>query len=193
VYPDNPAERAAAEIAAANLAVTRVYNEHGRAMWALAARLLRDNDAADDVVQEALVRVWKHPEVLTNGRGSLRGWLSVTVTNLVRDRMRRPESREVPLSPTTVHEAAPRPGAEPTDLADRVADLVDTAALLLPATDQLTDTQRAALEHLYVRDQSTAMAAEQLGVSRSTVQRWSYDGLHALRTELNVAAEGTSS
>ena len=69
--------------------VHAVYREHGRAMLAYATRLLDDRAAAEDVVQEALIRAWRHPEVLTNGKGSIRGWLLTVVRNLVTDRVVR--------------------------------------------------------------------------------------------------------
>ena len=56
-----------------------IFAEHGRAMHVYATRLLGDAAAAEDVVQEALIRIWRHPEVLTNGQGSVRGWLLTTV------------------------------------------------------------------------------------------------------------------
>jgi RNA polymerase sigma-70 factor, ECF subfamily len=66
----------------AELVVRAVYAEHGRAMRAYATRLLGDPVAAEDIVQEALVRLWRNPQVLHNGKGSVRGWLLTVVRNL---------------------------------------------------------------------------------------------------------------
>ena len=62
-------------------------------MLAYATRLLGDRAAAEDVVQEALIRAWRHPEVLTNGKGSIRGWLLTVIRNLVTDRVRARAAR----------------------------------------------------------------------------------------------------
>ena len=83
--------------------VRALYAEHGRALLAYATRLTGDRAAAEDVVQETLVRAWKHPEVLVNEKGSVRGWLFTVVRNLVTDRTRARAARpiEVAESPAT--------------------------------------------------------------------------------------------
>ena len=77
----------------AELVVRAVYAEHGSAMRAYATRLLGDPVAAEDIVQEALVRLWRNPQVLHNGKGSVRGWLLTVVRNLVTDRIRARAAR----------------------------------------------------------------------------------------------------
>src|ERR1700759_3919636 len=64
------------------------FQEHGRAMLAYATQLTRDRAAAEDVVQEALVRAWRHPDSLANGKGSVRGWLLTVIRNIVVDQVR---------------------------------------------------------------------------------------------------------
>ena len=71
-------------------------------MLAYATQLTRDRAAAEDVVQEALVRAWRHPDSLVNGKGSVRGWLLTVVRNIVTDQIRArnaraPEVRESPV------------------------------------------------------------------------------------------------
>src|ERR687886_1418219 len=86
----------------ANEALVRsLYQEHGRAMLAYATQLTRDRAAAEDVVQEALVRAWRHPDSVLNGKGSVRGWLLTVVRNIVLDQLRArnrrpPGGRESP-------------------------------------------------------------------------------------------------
>ena len=41
--------------------VHAVYAEHGRALLAYATRLMGDRAAAEDIVQETLIRAWRHP------------------------------------------------------------------------------------------------------------------------------------
>jgi RNA polymerase sigma-70 factor (ECF subfamily) len=101
--------------------VHAVYAEHGRALLAYATRLMGDRAAAEDIVQETLIRAWRHPEVMTNGRGSTRGWLLTVARNLVTDRIR---ARGRPSAGGTGG-----PGAPPVerDHADRVVASVDRA------------------------------------------------------------------
>src|SRR5690349_9874368 len=81
--------------------IRTLYEEHGRALLAYATRLTGDRAAAEDVVQETLVRAWKHAEDLVEGRGSVRGWLLTVARNIVTDRVRARAARptEVPESP----------------------------------------------------------------------------------------------
>ena len=68
-------------------------------MLAYATQLTRDRAAAEDVVQEALVRAWRHPDSLVNGKGSVRGWLLTVVRNIVTDQFRARNARQSVPSP----------------------------------------------------------------------------------------------
>ncbi|WP_435807693.1 sigma factor [Streptomyces canus] len=59
--------------------LTALVSEHVKALLAYAEKLLNDRHAAEDIVQEALIRAWPHAERLHSTKGSLRGWL-LTVT-----------------------------------------------------------------------------------------------------------------
>src|SRR3954464_4388675 len=63
--------------------IRTLYAEHGRSLLAYATRLTGDRAAAEDVVQETLVRAWKHADDLTSGKGSVRGWLLTVARNIV--------------------------------------------------------------------------------------------------------------
>src|SRR3954469_3213376 len=56
-----------------------LQDEHAGALWAYALRLTGgDRERAADVVQEAMLRAWRHPEVLDPTRGSAPSWLFPT-------------------------------------------------------------------------------------------------------------------
>jgi RNA polymerase sigma-70 factor (ECF subfamily) len=155
--------------------VHAVYSEHGRAMLAYATRLMGDRAAAEDVVQEALVRAWRNPQVLTNGKGSTRGWLLTVVRNLVIDRMRARSAR-----PTEVAESPETPAIE-RDHADQVA----TAVTVRAAMESLSEDHRGVLEQLYFHGRSLGEAAAALGVPPGTVKSRSYYALRALRRAID--------
>src|SRR5216117_3558280 len=68
--------------------IRRLYEEHGRSLLAYAVRLTNDRAAAEDVVQETLLRAWKHADDLEHGIGSVRGWLLTVARNIITDRAR---------------------------------------------------------------------------------------------------------
>ena len=160
--------------------ITALYYEHGRSLLAYATRLTNDRSEAEDVVQETLLRAWKHPEVLVNGQGSVRGWLLTVARNIVVDRARARSSR-----PTEVREQP----AKPTVAPDRPEDVVDNIAVL-GAIDQLSPEHRSALVELYWRGSTVAEAAQRLSVPPGTVKSRAYYGLQSLRGIMASGAPG---
>jgi len=152
-----------------------VYAEHGRALLAYTTRLLGgDRVGAEDVVQETLVRAWRHAEVLTNGRGSTRGWLLTVARNIVTDRVRARASR-----PREVAEAPEQPPLERDH-----AEAVVASVTVLEALDGLSADHRGVLDQLYLQDRSLAEAATALGIPAGTVKSRSYYALRALRERM---------
>jgi len=158
--------------------VQAVYREHGRAMLAYATRLLNDRAAAEDVVQEALIRAWRHPEVLTNGKGSIRGWLLTVVRNLVTDRQRARAARPAEVAETA---AAGDLSAVVRDHADQVV----ASVTVLEALEGLSDDHRGVLDQLYFQGRSLGETATALGIPPGTVKSRTYYALRALRRALN--------
>ena len=62
--PGRKARRARAEQVPGEELIRSLYEEHGRSVLAYAIRLTEDRAAAEDVVQETLLRAWKHAEDL---------------------------------------------------------------------------------------------------------------------------------
>lgn len=160
--------------------VHAVYAEHGRALLAYATRLLGDRAAAEDVVQETLIRAWRHPEALTNGRGSTRGWLMTVTRNLVTDRVRARAAR-----PREVPEAGGTDVAVERDHADRVA----ASVTVLQALDDLSEDHRGVLREIYFHGRSLGEAAAALGVPAGTVKSRAYYALRALRRRIGEVEE----
>ena len=61
--------------------------DHQDQAWSLARYLLRDNAEAEDVVQEAFIRLWEHRESMSDAR--VKPWLLRVTRNLCLDRLRR--------------------------------------------------------------------------------------------------------
>jgi len=162
--------------------VHAVYAEHGRALLAYATRLLGDRAAAEDVVQETLIRAWRHPEALTNGKGSTRGWLMTVTRNLVTDRIRARAAR-----PQEVPEAAGASAASAVerDHADRVAASVTVAQAL----DGLSEDHQGVLREIYFHGRSLGETAVALGIPAGTVKSRAYYALRALRRHLGEMEE----
>ena len=72
-----------------------VYGDHGRELYGFALRTLGDRGAAEDLVQEVLLRAWLKADTYRPELGSARGWLFAIARNLAIDvaraRAARPE------------------------------------------------------------------------------------------------------
>lgn len=151
--------------------VAAIVQDHGNALLAYATRLTGDRHAAEDVVQETLIRAWRNRADLHEARGSVRGWLLTVTRNIVIDRSRARAARplESPESPTT-----------PPMVGDHADNLVTTLTLL-EALDQLSEEHRAVLTELYFNDRSVSEVAQMLGIAAGTVKSRTYYALRQLR------------
>ena len=148
-----------------------VYNEHGQAVLAYAIKLTGDRVAGEDVLQETLVRAWRHSEVLVNGKGSVRAWLLTVAGRIVMDRAQMTAAR-----PTEVAESSAQLPME-RDLADQVINSMD----VFEALQKLSDEHREVIVQLYFRGCSLLEASTALGVPEGTIKSRSYYALRALR------------
>ncbi|MGH9068379.1 MAG: sigma-70 family RNA polymerase sigma factor [Acidimicrobiales bacterium] len=153
--------------------VRALWDEHAGALLAYATRLTGDRGRAEDILQEAMVRAWRHAEQLETDGRSLRPWLFTVVSHLAMDAARASRAR-----PREVGGTLPeRPVEDSIDSTLRAREVAEALATLSPA-------HRAALVETYYRGRSVAEAARELGVPPGTVKSRTYYGLHALRLAL---------
>ena len=151
--------------------IRAVYNEHGQAVLAYATKLTGDRTVGEDVLQETLVRMWRHPEVLVNGKGSVRAWLLRLAGRIVVDR-----ARMTAAWPT---EVAGSPAQLPMerDHADQVRDWME----VFEALQKLADEHRQVIVELYFRGCSLLETSTELGVPEDIIKSRSCYALRALR------------
>jgi RNA polymerase sigma-70 factor (ECF subfamily) len=75
-------------------AMAALYDRYSRVVYSVALRVLRDASAAEDVLQEIFMQVWRTPESFVSARGSLAGWLAVVARNRSIDLLRRKRPTE---------------------------------------------------------------------------------------------------
>jgi RNA polymerase sigma-70 factor, ECF subfamily len=74
-------------------AFATVYDRHGRAAYSLAYRMMGERQAAEDLVQDAFLKVWRAAGSYRTERGSVRNWLLSVVHNRAIDQLRSLASR----------------------------------------------------------------------------------------------------
>ena len=70
-----------------------LYDRHSRAAYSLAYRMMGERQAAEDIVQDALLKVWRAAGSYRAERGSVRTWLLSVVHNRAIDQLRSQASR----------------------------------------------------------------------------------------------------
>jgi RNA polymerase sigma-70 factor (ECF subfamily) len=153
---------------------------HLPAMLGLARRILGNSADAEDVVQEAMLRVWTHAP-RWQPLALFRTWLTRVVVNLCLDRKRR--------APWAGLEAAGEI-ADPAPGAAEMAERDERDRLVAAAIDTLPPRQRVAIALTYGDGMSNAEVAEVLGTSVSAVETLLIRGKQNLRRALgNVIDE----
>lgn len=167
--------------------IEMLYDRYGRLAYSLALRVLGDAQAAEDVVQESFLAVWRRAAGYREERGSLRTWVCSIVHHRALDRLRGRAGHarsELPL------EAA----QETTGL----TDTWDAVALELERDDikralgDLPPEQRQTIELAYFGGYSQSEISDLLRVPLGTVKGRTRMALRKLRTSLESRGAGWS-
>lgn len=153
----------------------QLHDEHAAALWGYCVRLTgRDRARAEDVVQETLLRAWRHSSVLDQSHGSVRAWLFTVARNIVIDEWRSRRNR------TEVVVADLPEGRETVDRTEQLLE----SWLVADAVARLSPEHRAVLLECFYRGRSVAEAARNLGIPEGTVKSRTHYALRALRLML---------
>lgn len=164
-------------------ALAELYDRHGRFVYALALRIVRDRGDAEDITQDVFVQAWKQSDRFDAGRGHVVAWLLNIARARAIDLLRRRRSRPQPAE----HDAP----EEATDLEpgqDVQLDWSRRAAAVQQAMASLPVLQRMAVELAFFEGLTHAEIAEQLEVPLGTIKTRVRQGLLKLRDSLAGAA-----
>ena len=178
----DPDEELLARVASGDAAAVRA--RVGRKLprrLALAGRLLGSAAEAEDVAQDAFLRVWKQASRWRPGEAKFDTWLHRVALNLCYDRLRR--RREISY-------AEPPERADEGPGPDRGLMAVDTGRRVAAALGALPNRQREAIVLCHYQELGNIEAAVVLGVSVEALESLLGRGRRALRTALADLKEG---
>jgi len=169
-------------------ALREMIARHGRLLHRVAYRMTGDAHEAEDIVQEAMLRLWDHAPAIAakHPTGStaaaqlrLGGWLQRVVTNLAIDRLRRARRLAGGEMPDDEDDAL---------LADALIEAGERDNLARALVLALPERQRAAIVLTYYEELPNAEAAEAMDMNIKAFESL----LHRARTALRqaLAAQG---
>ena len=144
-------------------------------LLSLAGRMLGDAQEAEDVAQDAFLRVWKQAPRWRPGGARFDTWLHRVALNLCYDRLRR--RRETPMA-----DPPERPDEGPAP--DRGLAAADTSRRVDKALQTLPERQREAIVLCHYQELGNIEAAELMGVSVEALESLLGRGRRALRAAL---------
>ncbi|NEK58987.1 sigma-70 family RNA polymerase sigma factor [Geodermatophilus sabuli] len=152
-----------------------LYDAHAAALLGYAVRLCAgDRARAEDVVQETLVRAWRHLDQLDPDAAPVRPWLFTVAHRVAIDahRARRARPPEVPDT-----------GLASVPALDELSVALDRI-VVTDALGSLSAEHRAVIVETYYRGRTVGEAAATLGVPVGTVKSRCYYALRALKLAL---------
>jgi RNA polymerase sigma-70 factor (ECF subfamily) len=153
--------------------IRALYAEHGIALLRYALHLTEgDRQKAEDLVQETIVRAWRHPEALTDRPA--RPWLFAVARNLAVDAHRARQARPQEAGQDAFDTLPAQ------DDADRTLESWAVAEALA----SLRPDHRMVIVETYYRGCSVAETAVALGIPAGTVKSRTYYALKALKLAL---------
>ncbi len=163
----------------------RAYEAHRPSMLMAANRVLRDPAAAEDVVQDVFMHLWRKPGSFDASRGTLGSYLTMMARSRALDRWRTRSVRQ-----DAVERSAQERLAEPAIAEDAAEPVIrrDSSRRVLGALEHLPGDQREAVLLAFGKGLTAREIASASGVPLGTAKSRVRLGLQRARAELVSAA-----
>jgi len=153
------------------LALSELYDRYSGVVYAVALRILHDTGAAEDLLQDIFLQLWRKPDAFDSSRGSLGGWLAVIARHRSIDRLRqrRPES--------DIEDYIIAGGPDLRDETERSLVIEKVRAVM----NEMSPDQRKAMEMAFFEGLTHSEIAEKTGQPLGTIKTRIRSGLQLLR------------
>ena len=172
-------------IAGDESALSTLYDRYSSMLFSMLMRILKDTSAAEEILQDLFLQLWRNPSRFDPSRGSLPAWLLVIGRNRAISRLRSRERREVSEdSDGFSMDSIPSPGnieeeAQRSQLAQRLRSAMAT----------LPPEQREAVELAYFEGMSQTEIATRTGSPLGTVKSRVRTAMQSLK---QIFGDGTA-
>ncbi|GAA0463770.1 RNA polymerase sigma factor [Paractinoplanes deccanensis] len=155
--------------------VRALYEQNSSALLNFLTGLAGERHAAEDLLQETMLRVWRNLDTVPTEPESTRRWLFTVARRVAIDAVRSRKARPAEVG---------FPDLSALGAVDDSADTVIAADSLRKAVSGLSDAHRDVLSELYVHGRSTGETARRLGVPVGTVKSRAHYAMRILRDAL---------
>jgi len=157
-----------------------LFATYAPSAMALAVRVVRQTQLAEEIVQEAFLTLWRTPGIFDERRGSVKAWLMTMVHHRAVDAVRREEAQR-----RRSDEMVGGIREETDDPTDAVVEAVAAPAerdAVRTALRSLPDDQREVLELMYFEGLSQSQVAARTGAPLGTVKSRALLGMRRMRS-----------
>ena len=169
-------------------ALAELYDRHGRLLFSLILRIVRDRGEAEEILQEAFVRVWTRAEKYDARIGGPLPWIVRVARNCAIDRLRARRIRAMVDAPS-IDLAAVEATAPATGIQTPEAAVLDSERrrTLTGALAGLSAEQRQLIEAAFFEGYTHSELAERFGLPLGTVKTRIRAGMITMRKRLEHA------
>lgn len=157
-------------------ALSELYDRYSGLVYSEARRILRDEGAAEEILQDLFYQVWQTASRFDPQRGSLAGWLVVVARNRAISKLRRKSGKGEELSENAVDLRVDLETSSSQNL------LVEKVRRVLSG---MPEGQRAAVEYAYFEGMSHSEIAEKTGEPLGTIKTRIRSAMETLKKVLN--------
>ena len=158
-------------------ALEYLYDNYSGALYGVILRVIKDEDVAQEVLQDAFLKIWEKIDSYDESKGKLFTWMLNVTRNLAIDRTRSKEMSKT----------------KKTDDLDLVVNRIDNQQQTEIHVDsiglqevliKLPEEQRFVIEHLYLKGYTQSELAEEFNIPLGTVKTRTRLALSELRMTL---------
>ncbi|MEY4529408.1 MAG: hypothetical protein RLZZ156_129 [Deinococcota bacterium] len=169
-------------------ALSEIYDRYSSLLFGLAFRVSKSKERAEEIVQDAFMKLWRNPSLFDASRASLSTFLITLVRNASIDTLRR----ERYTTPLEDEEGEPLPIASSIATPLEQAELAQTAVQVRMAMAELSENHRRTVELAYFKGASREEIALEMDVPLGTVKsrlKYALDKLRASLGEFSLGGQ----
>jgi RNA polymerase sigma-70 factor (ECF subfamily) len=158
-------------------AFAALYRHSSAKLFAVAVRITRRRDWAEEVLQESFINIWNHASGYNPAKSTPMTWMTAIVRNRALDWLRRPREVEVDGEQEDLMASVPDESPGPEELLRRSLE----AGALADCMKQLSGEQQRSITLAFFYGLSHGELAQQMQKPLGTVKTWIRRGLERLK------------